>query len=576
MMIDSNKLRWLFWLRWKMFTRSFTRKRGASNLVAQIIGIVFLSLFVLMVGGGIAVGTYSAYHFLPAPANSEILFMVLTGIFLLWLILPALEFSANEGLDISKLALFPLTRSEIMGSLIASTLLDIPTIGLVLVLGAVVVGWGTSLPMILMTLLVMLVFYTQLIAASQLVLALLQGALHSRRFRDLNIILVVLLTSSGYICQIAVRTSINQNFYQSLLHATYSQYLQWLPPGMAARAVQQASVGNWGMSLVWLAALAVITLIFLYLWQLIVERGLTSAESGGSVKTTQVRHRATRITSTTATGAATTGSSAGLLDRLLPPQVQALVGKDLKYFWRDPQIKAIILQSLLSMAFLIVYLGFSFFSNAGSSGRGLFALIGGNIVLVAPLLPLLSLYSLTYNTLGFERQAITTLMLFPIKPRAILWSKNITSFMIGLSASSLLVLVAAALTHGWLYVIPALAVSVAGVCVNIGLGNFTSTFFPQKMRLARRGFQTSANMSAQGGCLRAFITMISFYVMLVLLLPVAAAVLIPIFLHQQWLWSISLPLSLVYGIAFYLIVTTLVAPRIQTKVPEFVEAIGRE
>src|SRR6476469_3675002 len=100
MMIDSNKLRWLFWLRWKMFTRSFTRKRGASNLVAQIIGIVFLSLFVLMVGGGIAVGTYSAYHFLPAPANSEILFMVLTGIFLLWLILPALEFSANEGLDI--------------------------------------------------------------------------------------------------------------------------------------------------------------------------------------------------------------------------------------------------------------------------------------------------------------------------------------------------------------------------------------------------------------------------------------------------------------------------------------------
>ena len=181
-----------------------------------------------------------------------------------------------------------------MGSLIASTLLDIPTIGLVLVLGAVVVGWGTSLPMILMTLLVMLVFYTQLIAASQLVLALLQGALHSRRFRDLNIILVVLLTSSGYICQIAVRTSINQNFYQSLLHATYSQYLQWLP-GMAARAVQQASVGNWGMSLVWLAALAVITLIFLYLWQLIVERGLTSAESGGSVKTTQVRHRATTI-----------------------------------------------------------------------------------------------------------------------------------------------------------------------------------------------------------------------------------------------------------------------------------------
>ena len=67
------------------------------------------------------------------------------------------------------------------------------------------------------------------------------------------------------------------------------------------------------------------------------------------------------------------------------------MGKDLKYFWRDPQIKAIILQSLLSMAFLIVYLGFSFFSNAGSSGRGLFALIGGNIVLVTTASPALAL-----------------------------------------------------------------------------------------------------------------------------------------------------------------------------------------
>jgi ABC-2 type transport system permease protein len=576
MMINSNKLRWLFWLRWKMFTRAFTRKRGASNLVAQIIGIIILSIFVLGAGVGIAFITYLAYKFLPAPANSEILFLVLTGIFLLWLVLPLFESTANEGLDISKLALFPLTRGEIMASLLVSTLLDIPTVGLFLVLAAVVVGWGTSLPMVLMTLLIMLVFYTQLIAASQLVLALLQGVLHSRRFRDLSVILFVLLASSGYICQIAVRTSINLSLYQSLLHATYSQYLQWLPPGMAARAVQQASVGNWGMSLVWLVALAVITFAFLYLWQLVVERGLTSAESGGSAKATQVRRRATRNASTTTNGVATTETSNSLLDRLFPPQVQALVGKDLKYFWRDPDIKAVILQSLLSMAFLIVYLGFSFFSNTGNSGRGLFTLIGGDIVLAAPLLALFSLYSLTYNTLGFERQAITTLLLFPIKPRTILWSKNVATFAIGLSACTLLVLVAAAFTHGWLYVIPALVVSIAGVCINIGLGNFTSTFFPQKMRMARRGFQSRTNMNAQGGCLRAFVSGICFYVMLVLLLPVAAAVLVPLFLHQQWLWSISLPLSLVYGVAFYLIVTMLVAPRIQTKAPEFAEAIGRE
>ena len=195
MVLHADKLRWLFWLRWKLLLRGFTRDRG------RLIGLVLLLLFGLPFAIGIGVLTFLAYRHLPSPANMEVLFLVLTAVYLLWAVLPLLEYTINEGLDISKLALFPLTRAELMVSLLFSTLLDVPTVGLLLIFAAVVAGWAISLPVALMALLTMLVFYVQVIGTSQLILALLMRTLQSRRFRDLSIILVALFSSSCYLFQ---------------------------------------------------------------------------------------------------------------------------------------------------------------------------------------------------------------------------------------------------------------------------------------------------------------------------------------------------------------------------------------
>src|SRR4051812_3657973 len=119
MAIDLSKLRWLFWLRWKMLTRSFVR-----GGVSHIIGTVILGIFLVILGGSFAVATYAAYTGMEAPANAEVLFLVLTVIYALWLVLPLLQVNTNEGLDLSKLSQFPLTRGELMVSLVFSTLLD--------------------------------------------------------------------------------------------------------------------------------------------------------------------------------------------------------------------------------------------------------------------------------------------------------------------------------------------------------------------------------------------------------------------------------------------------------------------
>ncbi|HCP74795.1 MAG TPA: hypothetical protein DIU08_09145, partial [Ktedonobacter sp.] len=188
--IHPEKVRWLFWLRWKLFTRGFTREKS------RIISTIFMIVFGLPIYGGIAVGTFLAYRYLPSPANAEILFLVLTGVYLFWMVLPLLEFSVNEGLDVSKLLLFPLTRSELMLSLLFSTLLDIPMLGLILVFIAVVAGWAVSLPVTLLTIVAVLILYAQVVGMSQLVLALLMSTLQSRRFRDLSIILIALFSVS--------------------------------------------------------------------------------------------------------------------------------------------------------------------------------------------------------------------------------------------------------------------------------------------------------------------------------------------------------------------------------------------
>ncbi len=564
MVIHGDKLRWLFWLRWKLFVRSFTR-----NATARIAGTAITLLFVVGASGATAVGTFFGYRLLSTPANTELLFLVLTGLYVLWIFLPLFEVSANEGLDLSKLALFPLTRGELMVSLIISTLLDIPTLGLFFVLTAVVAGWATSLPLALFAFLAMLIFYVQLVGICQLVLALLQPVLQSRRFRDLSIILTVLLISCIYVLyQIALHALITTNFLTLLTHAVFSPYLQWLPPGMAARAIQQAAVGNWGIGFVWLIALALISIIVLYLWLLLVEHGLTSVESGGTVRSVSQR----RASSASASAPIASGmqTQTGILGRLLPDQVLALVSKDVKYLWRDPQLKALLLQSFISIGVLVVIFFFDFSDKASLASAGPW------LVMLAPVIVLFSLFTLSYNVLGLERQSLTTLFLFPIPPRYILWAKNITAMLLGVVEVLMLVLLSAALTHAWAFVLPGIVVGLTSICVIVGIGNVTSTFMPQQMRVGIRGFRTTSNMSVEGGCLRGFMSALSVYGTLFVMAPVGLGLVLPYIHGALWIWAITLPASLLYGLTIYSVTTILVAPRILKRAPEILGLIVKE
>ena len=557
MVIHTDKLRWLFWLRWKTLMRGYTRNP------LSIIGSIFMLLFIVFFAGAVAVGTFFAYRLLPSPANSEVLYLVLTAVLLLWIVLPLLEFTANEGLDASKLILFPLTRAELMVSLLFSTLLDIPTIGLVLVLVAVIAGWAVSVPVAILACVTMLVFYMQVVGISQLVLALFMRVLQGRRFRDLSIIIIAIFTSSCYLIQQFVLGGTRiLHLYDNLQSASFSPYLQWLPSGLAARSITQAVQGNWGASIAMLGLLLLTSVLTLYLWQFVLQRSLSASEVGGSAR---VRNRRRQQTAVVAAGVQPASTS--MWGRIIPPQVSALALKELKYFWRDPQLKAMMFQSVIYVAIFLV----APLLNPSSSRFG----GNGYVLLITPLIVLLFMLTLSLNTLGLERQSLTTLFLFPVAPQRILWGKNLAVVTLGIVELVVLISIGAFLSHAWNFVLPVLIGGLAGMGVTLGCGNFTSVYFPQYMRQMQRGFRATGQTS-QAGCLRAVMSFVMLVVTLILLIPVALALGLPMIFHVEWIWSITIPLTLVYGIAFHQIATRLVAPRMLEQAPEILAITTRE
>src|SRR5579859_858266 len=572
MVIHGDKLRWLFWLRLKILTRGFQRNR------ASLIGSIIFLLFVLGGAGWAAYGTFAAYRYLTQPANFEVLYLVLTGLLLLWIVLPLMEFASNEGLDLSKLQLFPLTRAEMMISLLFSTLLDIPTIGLLILLAAVVIGWGVSLPVALLSLLAMLIFYVQLVAVSQLVLALLMRTLQSRRFRDLSIIIIALFSASCYLIQqLAIGGSRFLQLYQNLQSGSYSRFLQWLPSGYAASAIKQAMLGNWGLSFAQLGLLLALSIVFLYLWQLVLERSLSASETGGSARSRNRRRQQTASTVgtrfiasalPTASAPTLTPAPTGFLNRLISPQVRAIASKELKYFWRDPQLKAMLFQS-------VIYLGIFIIGPLLNSRSERLSTGSDYILYIATPVVLLYLATLSLNTLGLERESLTITFLFPVQPQYLLWGKNMVVFLFGLVEMAILIGFGGFISKNWMLVVPVAVLGLAGMGVTLGCGNFTSVFFPQYVRQMQRGFRATGTTS-QSGCLRGVMSLVMLLASAVLVAPVGAAVFLPYAFNAEWVWGITIPLSLIYGIAFHQIVTRAVAPRIVERVPEILEITTRQ
>ena len=126
-----DHVRTLLWLRWKLTVR------GDTHSARQIVGFVFTTIFLVGLAAALGLGTTAGYLLLDRPDAAQLLYIVLVGLWLAWAAFPLMQYTLNEGLDVTKLQTYPLTRGEQMASLLLATLLDISTIVILALLAAV-------------------------------------------------------------------------------------------------------------------------------------------------------------------------------------------------------------------------------------------------------------------------------------------------------------------------------------------------------------------------------------------------------------------------------------------------------
>ncbi len=572
----------LLWLRWKLSLRGFGRG-GRGAVAMRAISLFFTVLFAVVVGGGAGVLTTLGYLYLSRPLATQLLFGALGLLYIIWALLPLLQYSVNEGLDVTKLTIYPLTRGEQMVSLTLATLFD-PSVFVILAIDvAVVIGWHATARAALITVVALIFTYAHIVGLSQLALAGMMGLLRSRRYRDLTIIVFAVVGASCSLLQFAVGSIFSQLNFNTIPTLHLDTYLQWSPPGMAARAISLADQGAYLPALLWLVVLAALTPVLFALWAFVLDRGVTTAESAGGGGGGASRRRRVRAESVAGgavvgvAGAATTPGAARAIPiavaargwRPISRPALAITTKDLRYFWRDPQIKASLLSSLVLMALVLVS-NFAQHNNGNPATGQVFNLPG---VLLAPLPSLVIVLSLAINAFGLERQGLQTLFLFPIRPLDVFWGKNLAVGGVAFIAQVVLTLVVAGFSGEWLYAPVALVAGLSAILVMLGCGNVSSIIAPFRVRQMRMG---ENNLSSENGCLRSIISMVVLFSTVLLLIPVALAVIIPLALSQPLWLTFTLPLTLVYGITIHQLATRLIAPRLLSHAPELLALTTRE
>jgi ABC-2 type transport system permease protein len=237
-------------------------------------------IFSMIFAGLVAAGTFAGLAALRGQSASVDLTTVVFTMFAFgWLILPLLTFGLDSTLDPATLALYPLrTRPLAVGLLTASATGAWPLANLIGLLG-VTVGLARGGPGLFIALLAVLLQVLFCITLARFVTTSLAGLLRSRRGKDFAILLVIPVFALYEIFTQVVPKLAAEGKLTPASFAGADAWLRWIPPGLAAHAIQDASAGHPGTAVARLALLAAVIAVLGWLWIRSLLRGLVTADT---------------------------------------------------------------------------------------------------------------------------------------------------------------------------------------------------------------------------------------------------------------------------------------------------------
>ncbi len=237
---------------------------------------ILSTFFAVVVAVG---GFYVLSRFRGLSASVDLTTVIFSAFALGWLILPIFAFGLDGTLDPAKLQLYPLrTRPLAVGLLAASAAGAWPAANLIALLG-VTVGLASGPLGLLVAVIAVALQVLFCITLARLVTTSMARLLRSRRGKDLAVFLFIPIFALVELLGQVIPDAAEHGGITAASFAGVDAWMRWLPPGLAAHAIQDASHGHPGTALARLALLAAIIIVLGWGWVRSLGRALVTADT---------------------------------------------------------------------------------------------------------------------------------------------------------------------------------------------------------------------------------------------------------------------------------------------------------
>ncbi|AHH95016.1 hypothetical protein [Kutzneria albida] len=487
----------------RVLSHSLGGRRGVSYAIGGLVGLVAAVVsagFVISHPGGPEVGTTIAAALAAAWTLG-------------WLFGPVLTGGGDETLRPENFALLPVPPTRLAFGMLAASLVGVPPVAtLIAFAGLVVAALSYGAGAVVVAVLAVLLQLALAVLLSRVVIAALGAVLGSRRGKDLGVLLAAFVGLAYVPARFAIEALAPLIVGQS--SPVFTSVLLDLPTGWGADAVGAAVRADWAVAIGLLLALAVLDGLLVLAWARLLTRRLTVPQAAGRGR------------------AAKTGTER--VRRVLLPvsPVGAVVGKELRVWWRDARRRAMLLTSIVIGIFIPV------FSSAGRSGIFMLPFAALWIVFFASLQ--------ATNLYGFDGSAVWHTLVMPGAARADVRGRQVAWLLIVAPVALLAALVLPGVTgdttaYPWvLAIVPAMLGASAGVMLVL------SVLAPYPMPAQRGGNPFAAG--GRPGCSRALLQLGTTLLQFVCAIPAVALLLIGQFDALPVLNWLAVPVGLACGL----------------------------
>jgi len=475
-----SQLLTLLWLKWSLFRNSLRSSKAVANRIANIFGMLAALALALLVALGLGVGAYlltspntdmsgiqaQGGGAATLPSAEFIFFSILALCYLLWSTLP-LSIGSNRQFDPGNLLLYPVSLRKLFALDFISEVASLQSVFAIPAIIALGVGAGLAQGHLAGGVLISLVAALFGLALSKWISISVGSLIRKKRTRGETLLALLSVIAGlggalfGQIAPVLFR------------HAESITALRWTPPGAIAYALthglRDGNTIGYALALFAISAYTAILIVISY-W--LSRRAILG---GGRKIRARVKSEVVSRSSYT-----------GWEIPLLPPELSAVVEKELRYLMRNAQVRTLTLAPLIVLVVRFMNRrrfgqGSPFSAEFLKYGEGLMATVGVLYVF-------LILGGPFGNQFALDHAGMRTMILSPVDRKNILLGKNIAMSALALVFSGGLLLVNELVfgdisLSALLFTTLSCAIFVPLISV---VGNSLSIRFPKRMKFGKR------------------------------------------------------------------------------------------